>query len=115
MATSRLLLRFGYLVTVANSVAEAAGLCRDQTFDLLLSDIHLPDGDGYRLMEDIAKPHNLPAIAVTGSAFPEDRKHCLEAGFKEHISKPYLLEDLLSAIRRARRANRDCPFDRTCP
>lgn len=67
----------------------------------LLSDIGMPDIDGYELIRRVRKLPNgeLPAIALTAFARKEDRDKAIEAGFDEHLTKPIDLQRLLSKIR----------------
>ena len=61
-----LLNRRHYKVAAAGSLAEARQMCRQGEFDLVLSDIGLPDGDGYALMSELRDGHGLKGIALTG-------------------------------------------------
>jgi len=97
----RLLQRRGALVTMAASGAEALGLVRTQTFDVMLLDIQMPEMDGFTLLREIRKsspPVTTPAIAVTAHAIAGDRESCLDAGFDGYVAKPYSNESLLAAI-----------------
>jgi CheY-like chemotaxis protein len=70
-------------------------------FDLLLSDIGLPDGTGHDLLRHIrVRRGNLPAIAVSGYGMEEDVRQSSEAGFAEHLVKPVDLAKLRGAIGR---------------
>ncbi|PSB00966.1 response regulator [Merismopedia glauca] len=68
--------------------------------DVLVSDIAMPGEDGYQLIRQIraSKQSELPAIALTAHARPEDRRQALNAGFQEHISKPINAQQLTSVI-----------------
>ncbi|HXT69475.1 MAG TPA: response regulator [Vicinamibacterales bacterium] len=99
----------GASVEVASSVVEALRLVETGQFDVLVSDLGLPDRDGYELIRTIrllASNSSLPAVAVTASASPQDRARALEAGYGWHIPKPVdpalLLEALSEAIGNAR-------------
>lgn len=85
---SRLLRRAGHAVATAGSVAAARELAAGQTFDLLISDIGLPDGNGNELMEHLHATHGLRGIALTGYGMEEDERRALEAGFVAHLTKP---------------------------
>jgi PAS domain S-box-containing protein len=72
-------------------------------FDILLSDIGLPDQDGYALMREIRAREAesggaIPAIAVTAYARPEDRQRSLLAGYQMHLAKPIEARELIAAI-----------------
>jgi PAS domain S-box-containing protein len=93
----------GAAVLVASSVEQALRLFRSGAPDLLISDIGLPEQDGYDLMRMVrAEPtggaHTMPAIALTAYARPEDRMRALRAGYQTHISKPVEPAELLAAV-----------------
>jgi CheY-like chemotaxis protein len=75
-------------VKCAASVAEAWELVAEHMFDLLVSDIGLPDGDGYLLMRELRDRHGMRGIALTGYGLDDDIKLSEEAGFSAHILKP---------------------------
>jgi signal transduction histidine kinase len=87
-AMSRLLQRMGHQVQVAGTVKTATQLLDSEPFDLLISDIGLPDGSGVDLMRSIRSRHSIPAIALTGFGMDQDIANCREAGFSEHLVKP---------------------------
>jgi PAS domain S-box-containing protein len=105
-ATVRLLERFGYNVTWADSVAAALRLTSSQPFDVVVSDLGLPDGDGHALMCQIKERHGLPGIALSGFGMENDILHGREAGFFEHLVKPVDVATLDQAIRRVARLAR---------
>jgi PAS domain S-box-containing protein len=93
----RLLRRYGYDVRTAGSVAaavEAAGA----PFDVLVSDIGLPDGTGYELAERLRERGELCAIALSGYGMEEDVRRSREAGFAEHLTKPVDIHRLHEVI-----------------
>ena len=99
----RLLEGRGAAVLMASSVEQALRLFRSGSPDLLISDIGLPELDGYDLMrmvraEPATSAHTMPAIAVTAYARPEDRMRALRAGYQTHISKPVEPAELLAAV-----------------
>ena len=74
-----------------------------ERFDILLSDIGMPDMDGYELIRraralDASRTGPLPAIAITAYARPEDRQRSLLAGFHMHLSKPIEARELIASI-----------------
>ena len=98
----RLLARRGYNVTLATTFAEAMDALESRTFDLLLSDLGLPDGSGLDLMRLVSsRGPKLPGIALSGYGMPDDARKSLEAGFLAHLPKPIAIERLWSAIDRA--------------
>ena len=105
-ATIRLMVRLlrglGYQVTAAESVAEATRWVADesQRFDLIVSDIGLPDGTGLDLMRQVrATGGETPAIALTGFGTDEDIEQSRLAGFSAHMTKPIDFNQLETLIR----------------
>jgi PAS domain S-box-containing protein len=106
VALERMLIRRGHAVTVAGSKAEAHEAASRQTFDLLVSDIGLPDGDGYQLIGELrAVQTGLTGIALSGYGMENDVRRSSEAGFVAHLVKPVsvskldaLMSDLRSLI-----------------
>jgi two-component system CheB/CheR fusion protein len=89
----------GHLVETAGDVANALELAEAKRFDLLLSDLGLPDGSGVDLMSVLRKRgHTLPGIALTGYGREEDVSRSRAAGFAAHLTKPVSPERLLKAI-----------------
>jgi two-component system CheB/CheR fusion protein len=90
-------------VRVATSGADALQQLAEHEVDLLLSDIAMPEMDGYELIARIrgqAHTEKLPAIAVTGLGRVSDEKRALNAGFNAHLAKPVALEALVDTINR---------------
>jgi two-component system, sensor histidine kinase and response regulator len=98
--TVRLLRRAGHEVVAASHGLEAAKLCRERAFDMVLLDINLPGMDGIAAGSAILKSSaNPPCImAYTASVSEVDRRACQDAGFDGFIAKPASWSDLLSAI-----------------
>ncbi|MEG4532857.1 response regulator [Microcoleus sp. D2_18a_D3] len=93
----------GAMVRSAASVAGALAALESYWPDLLLSDIGMPEADGYELMARVREMERLrggkmPAIALTAYAREEERKQALEAGFQMHLSKPVDINKLIAAI-----------------
>ena len=95
-----LLERSGYVVSIASDVAGALDLAGRETFDLVISDLGLPDGSGYDVMAGLQKTQPLPGIAMSGYGMDEDVRRSREAGFSEHLVKPIDVPQLRAAIRR---------------
>ena len=88
-------------VTVAGSVAEALDAMRSSAPDLLISDIGMPEEDGYELIRRVrALPEEsggrIPAIALTAYARVEDRMQALRAGYQMHVPKPVEMAELVA-------------------
>jgi CheY-like chemotaxis protein len=97
---ARMLQESGYSVTTADSVTRALQLADKQPFDVLVTDVGLPDGTGYELMEQIRKTHAMRGIALSGYGMDEDIRRGRDAGFSDHLVKPVDVEQLLQAVHR---------------
>ena len=97
----KFLTAIGYQVFVATDMTSALSLASAVEFDVLLSDLALPDGDGWELMKRLSAERRIRAIAFSGHNSPADLQRSAEAGFLEHIPKPMCPEALCAAINRA--------------
>ncbi len=100
IALERLLVRRGHLVAAAHSVRSAMEAAVRNQFDLLISDIALPDGTGMDLMMQLRAICGIPGIAISGFSNNGDIEKSLQAGFSEHLVKPVKLEKLQAAMER---------------
>jgi signal transduction histidine kinase/ActR/RegA family two-component response regulator len=100
-ALEKLLARRGHLVAVSHDVRSAMEAAARNKFDLLISDIALPDGTGMDLMMQLRAIANVPGIAISGFGNDVDIGRSLQAGFSEHLIKPIKLDNLEAAIERA--------------
>jgi signal transduction histidine kinase/CheY-like chemotaxis protein len=98
VAMKRMLERRGYEITVAHSAEQAVEKVRSNDFDLLISDIGLPDRSGYDLMREVRLNKDLPGIALSGFGSEQDVHQAREAGFSEHLTKPVNFERLEKTI-----------------
>jgi signal transduction histidine kinase len=98
LGMKRMLERRGYEITIAHSAEQAVEKMRTQEFDLLISDIGLPDRSGYELMREVRVNKPLPGIALSGFGSEEDINQAREAGFAEHLTKPINFERLEKTI-----------------
>jgi two-component system CheB/CheR fusion protein len=95
----RMLRHDGHDVAVAGDIATALRLMEERAFDLLLSDLGLPDGSGVDLMRTLREHgRTLPGIALSGYGQEEDIRRSKEAGFAAHLTKPTSLDQLARAI-----------------
>jgi len=94
----RMLERHGYEITLAHSAEQAVEKVRTEEFDLLISDIGLPDRSGYELMREVRLNKDLPGIALSGFGSEQDVNQAREAGFSEHLTKPINFERLEKTI-----------------
>jgi CheY-like chemotaxis protein len=97
---TRLLSAAGHAVKSAGTAADALRLAGEHTFDIMLSDLGLPDMTGYDLMREIRRRHPLQGIAMSGYGMDEDVRKSQQAGFSDHLTKPVSFAQLQHAIRR---------------
>jgi PAS domain S-box-containing protein len=93
----------GAFVTEAGSAAEAFEIIQNEDFDVVISDVGMPDEDGFSLIEKIrnlpeGKARRIPAIALTAYTRPEDRIKALRAGFQLHLAKPVENSELIVSV-----------------
>lgn len=90
--------RRGYQITLAHSAEQAMKEAAKADFDLLISDIGLPDRSGYELMYELRQNSGLRGIALTGFGTEHDVNRARDAGFSEHLTKPINFDRLEEAI-----------------
>ena len=95
---ARLLRRCGHTVQTARRVDEAVGAVARDRFDILVSDIGLPDGCGTEVMRAIRSAQGTPGIALTGHGEDHYIRACAEAGFAARLLKPVVFEKLVEAM-----------------
>ena len=100
MSSSVSVLSLGCSVTATCTVREALAAAEQQVFDLLVSDIGLPDGSGTEVMRELAGRQHLKGIALSGYGHDEDLRRSREAGFATHLVKPVNLQTLQDVIRK---------------
>jgi CheY-like chemotaxis protein/HPt (histidine-containing phosphotransfer) domain-containing protein len=96
--------KFGIKSKVANHGLEALMMVKDEDFDCILMDMHMPVMDGIeatKAIKSMESKNSIPIIAMTAAATEDDRRVCLEAGMDEHISKPISVDVLIKALLRA--------------
>jgi DNA-binding response OmpR family regulator len=102
-ALNRLLTSAGYVVKTAGTVQAALELAESDKFDVVVSDLGLPDESGYELMQQLRDRYGMPGIAMSGYGMEQDIIRSKDSGFVEHLIKPVNIPQLESAIRRALR------------
>ena len=99
---SKLLIRCGYDVAAAENVHDALQLLDHLRFDVLLSDIGLPDGDGLELVREAKRRQPLrQTVALTALGTDEDRARGHRAGFDHYFTKPVDFRRLRSVLQEA--------------
>ena len=106
----QLLVRRGHRVRLASDGREALTLTEEGVFDLLLLDIHMPELDGFQVVQAVREHErsmggHLPVVALTARSRTEDRERCLAAGMDDFLSKPIKAADLWAAIDRTLRTD----------
>ena len=97
---ARLLCAQGHEVATAGTIFEGIAAAEADAFDLIVSDIGLPDGSGLELMRQVvARRGRVPSIALTGYGMEEDIVRSREAGFTAHMTKPIDFAKLKALIR----------------
>jgi osomolarity two-component system sensor histidine kinase NIK1 len=98
--------KYSYNVTAVSNGPDAIKAVADQTFDLILMDLMLPEMDGYEITTEIRKMEKVkgtenpvPIIAITANTLDNDREKCFEVGMNEYLSKPFTAEQLIDKIR----------------
>jgi PAS domain S-box-containing protein len=102
LLASTVLGQYGVLVTEAKDGAEAVLAMQQQSFDLILMDLQMPNKDGFeatrQIRNDLAS--TIPIIALTANAYKEEEVRCLNAGMNDFLSKPFEEEALIQIVAR---------------
>lgn len=88
---------------IANNGKEAVSLYNENDYDIIFMDLHMPEMDGFEATKEIHsltkyKSRNIPIIAVTASAFDEDKTKAIASGMDDFVSKPIVLKNLEETI-----------------
>jgi CheY-like chemotaxis protein len=108
-AVKRYLEESGYEVILAADVRSALRMAARKRFDVLVCDIHLPDGTGWDLMKQLTARGAVNGIAFSAFDEPEDCRRSKEAGFAAHVPKGGDTNLLLSTIEKVIEHKRRCP------
>ena len=95
---SKLLKHNGHEVVTASTVRQALEVLRTTPLDLLVSDLGLPDGNGFQVMRELAKISDAKGIAISGYGMEEDLERSSRAGFSAHLTKPIDVQKLQETI-----------------
>ena len=95
---SRLLTHFGHEISVADCTRAAMEIVQSKMFDVVLSDIGLPDGSGYDVISHAKRKQPVKGVALTGFGMDEDIRRSREAGFDFHLTKPVDFHELRSVL-----------------
>jgi CheY-like chemotaxis protein len=94
----RLLKHFGHNISEADCTQRALEIIRSEAFDVILSDIGLPDGSGYEVISNAKRQRAVKGVALTGFGSDEDIRRGREAGFDFHLTKPVDFHELRSIL-----------------
>jgi hypothetical protein len=97
-ALSRLLSHFGHEIAVADSAESALPIIESTEFDVILSDIALPGGNGYDLVAEAKRRRPVKAVALTGFGATDDIERGKKAGFDFHLTKPVDFQELRTVL-----------------
>jgi PAS domain S-box-containing protein len=97
---SRLLGKCGHEVSTADCGERALKLMETERFDIIISDIGLPDTSGYELVREAKRRQPVQGIALSGFGMEEDVRRSLEAGFDYHLTKPVEFHELRSLVQK---------------
>jgi CheY-like chemotaxis protein len=98
--TAKLLRTMSYEVKTASTISAALEAAESERFDILISDISLPDGSGLDLLQLLTRTAPIKGIAMSGYGLESDIERSREAGFLEHLTKPVDLPQLVLVIER---------------
>jgi CheY-like chemotaxis protein len=101
-----LLRNLGYEVACAETVKQALQLAKESKFDLLVSDIGLPDGSGHDLMRQIRAQQSIAGIALSGFGMEDDLEKSRAVGFTDHLIKPVNVNRLQATLREIARSRK---------
>lgn len=99
--------KLNYNITAKTNGREALEEVRNNTFDLILMDIMLPEMNGMEITEEIRKlekqnkvKNPVPIIALTANTYDNDREKCLSVGMNEYLAKPFNAQQLIDMIKK---------------
>jgi CheY-like chemotaxis protein len=99
--------QLGYEVAVAADMSKALQEIPKSQCDVLISDIGLPDGDGWQLMELLGSNRPRFAIAMSGYGTGNDQRKSRDVGYDHHLVKPFTPDALLALLRQAEKMKDD--------
>jgi CheY-like chemotaxis protein len=94
----------GHRVVSAGTVRDALHEAKSATFDILLSDLHLPDGTGYDILQHCGPNRPRHAVAISGFGGADEIARSKASGFDQHLTKPVSFTDLEALLREVAKA-----------
>jgi len=97
---NRILTGENFQVKTAEGAVEAAQILQENCFDLVISDLRLPDGDGLSILQEIRKSGSeIPVVILTAYGEVDSYLEAMNAGATEYLNKPVKSEELLAVVR----------------
>jgi CheY-like chemotaxis protein len=96
---AKLLRKMAIDVECALDVHSALAAVEQKHFDVVVSDLGLPDGSGFDLMKTLKGQYGIRGIALSGYGMADDIRKSIEAGFETHLTKPVTVQTLMQKIR----------------
>src|SRR5688572_32811574 len=91
---------YGHTTETAGTLQGALSIATQSDFDLVITDIGLPDGDGWELMRQLRERGPVRAVAMSGYGWKEDLEKSRAAGFEAHLLKPLKITELENVLRK---------------
>ncbi len=101
----RILSGENFLVKTAEGASQAAQILREGSFDLVISDLRLPDGDGLSILQEIRKVgRETPVVILTAYGEVDNYLEAMNAGATEYLNKPVKSDELIAVVRNCLRS-----------
>jgi CheY-like chemotaxis protein len=94
----------GHSTATADTMQSALAMAAENEFDLVITDIGLPDGDGWELLRQLRERRPVRAVAMSGYGWKEDLEKSHAAGFEAHLLKPLKITELENVLRKMEQA-----------
>lgn len=107
---SRILSGESFQVTTAEGAAQAAQVLKENSFDIVISDLRLPDGDGLSILQQVRKAGlEVPVVILTAYGEVDSYLEAMNAGVTEYLNKPVKSEELIAVVRTCLQARATSP------
>ena len=94
-----------FQVKTAEGASQAARILRENSFDLVISDLRLPDGDGLSILQEIRKAgREIPVVILTAYGEVDNYLEAMNAGATEYLNKPVKSDELIAVVRNCLRS-----------
>ncbi len=107
---SRILSGENFQVKTAEGAAQAAQILKENSFDIVISDLRLPDGDGLSVLQQVRKAGlEVPVVILTAYGEVDSYLEAMNAGVTEYLNKPVKSEELIAVVRNCLQARATSP------